>query len=97
MKIIHAKMTFIHTKSFVYEHIHPCTSRVKSHQTLSSKLKVPNSNFMFMHKPSSHIFIDFFFSLLMTKNLQNHFIFDFFIFENEFFFLENFCKFVNNQ
>jgi len=23
-KIIHAKMTFIHMKSFVYGHIHPC-------------------------------------------------------------------------
>jgi len=51
----------------------------------------------FMHKPSSHIFIDFFFSLSVTENLQNHFIFHFFIFENENFFLEIFCKFVTNQ
>ncbi len=33
----------------------------------------------------------------MIENLQNHFIFDFLIFENEFFFLEIFCKFVTNQ
>jgi hypothetical protein len=24
MKFIHAKMTFIHMKSFIYGHIHPC-------------------------------------------------------------------------
>ncbi len=44
MKFIHVKMAFIHMKSFIYEHIHPCkwiriTLRFKL-QTESSKFKL---------------------------------------------------------
>ncbi len=42
MKFIHVKMAFIHMKSFIYEHIHPCKwIRI----TLSFKLQAQSSKF----------------------------------------------------
>jgi len=46
MEFIHAKMTFIHMKSFIY------VGGLKSHYVLSYKLKVPSLGFRLMHKPS---------------------------------------------
>ncbi len=46
-------MIFIHMKSFVYRHIHPC----KWIQiTLNFKFQAPSSGFTLMHKPSIDIF-----------------------------------------
>ncbi len=42
MKFIHAKITFVRIKSFIYGHIHPCRW-IKI--TLSFKLQVQNSKF----------------------------------------------------
>ncbi len=43
-------MKFIHMKSFIYGHIHPC-GWIKI--TLSFKLQAPSLGFGFTHKPSS--------------------------------------------
>ncbi len=53
MKFINAKMTFIHMKSFIYKHIHPCRW-MKITLNFNYKFKVPSSSFTLMHKSSSH-------------------------------------------
>jgi hypothetical protein len=49
MKFIYAKMTFIHMKSFIYGHIHPC-KWIKI--ILSFKLQASSLGSMLMNKPS---------------------------------------------
>ncbi len=60
MKCIHAKMTFIHMKSFIYEHIHPYKW---SKLTLRFKLQAQA-----LHSCTNHLLI------LLTSSLQIHMI-----------------------